>query len=137
KYEAGLKGFSTETQRVRWRDTSGDWQKYEFGGTPNRSPVALRARKRIASVEGPGGSLSVFPPPHKFFFSRETEITLGYAWYRKDNDQSFSVGVRHADREERFRPIGVQKDWVTARVNQADFFAGGNVALYNAPPGSM
>jgi hypothetical protein len=137
KYEAGLKGFSTDTQRVRWRDTGGDWQKYEFGGTPNKSLVALRARNRIATVEGPGGSVAVFPPPHKFFFSRETEINLGYVWYRKDSDRSFSVGVRHADREERFRPIGVQKDWVNARVNQAEAFVGGNFALYNAPPGSM
>jgi len=137
KYEAGLKGFSADTQRVRWRDTGGDWQKYEFGGTPNQSLVALRARNRIVTVEGPGGSVAVFPPPHKFFFSRETEINLGFVWYRKDNDQSFSVGVRHADREERFRPIGVEKDWVAARVNQAESFAGGNFALYNAPPGTM
>jgi hypothetical protein len=137
KYEAGLKGFSTDTQRVRWRDTGGDWQKYEFGGTPNRSLVALRARNRIATVEGTGGSIAVFPPPHKFFFSREVEINLGYVWYRKDSDRSFSVGVRHADREERFRPIGVQKDWVNARINQAEAFVGGNFALYNAPPGSM
>jgi len=55
KYEAGLSGFSAATQRVRWRDTGGDWQKYEFGGTPNASPVALRARNRIVTVEGPGG----------------------------------------------------------------------------------
>ncbi len=136
KYEAGLKGFSTETQRVRWRDTSNDWQKYEFGGTPNQAPVALRARNRIETVEGPGGAVAVFPPPHKFFFSRETEINLGYVWYRKDDDKSFSVGVRHGDREEMFRPIGVQDEWVNARINQTRNFVGGNFALYNAPPGT-
>ena len=31
KYSGGLTGFSTETQRMRWRDIGGDWQKYEFG----------------------------------------------------------------------------------------------------------
>ena len=107
KYEAGLQGFSTDAQRVRWRDTSGDWQKYEFGGTPNQSLVALRARNRVATVEGPGGSIAFFPPPHKFFFSRELEINLGYVWYRKDDEKLFSIGVRHADHEEMFRPQGV------------------------------
>jgi hypothetical protein len=138
KYEAGLKGFSTDTQRVKWRDTSGDWQKYEFGGTANKSPVALRARNRLALVEGPGGSVAFFPPPHKFFFSRELEINLGYVWYRKDDDQLFSIGVRHADHEEMFRPQGVpgHTEWVTARVNQAERFTEGNFALYNAPPGT-
>lgn len=136
EYAAGLRGFSTAAQRVRWRDTGGDWQKYELGGTPNQQPVALRARNRIVTVDGPGGSVSVFPPPHKFFFSREVEINLGYDWYRKDDETSFSIGIRHGDHEEMFRPIGVQKDWIEARIRQAQAFPGGNFALYNAPPGT-
>jgi hypothetical protein len=136
KYGGGLKGFSTASQRVRWRDTGGDWQKYEFGGSPNGEPVPLRARNRIATVEGQDGSLAVFPPPHKFFFSREVEINLGYVYYRKDDEQSFSVGVRHNDHEEMFRPIGRANDWIDARINQARNFAMGNFALYNAPPGT-
>ena len=138
KYEAGLQGFSTDAQRVRWRDTSGDWQKYEFGGTPNQSLVALRARNRVATVEGPGGSIAFFPPPHKFFFSRELEINLGYVWYRKDDEKLFSIGVRHADHEEMFRPQGVpgHDEWVTGRITQAERFTEGNFALYNAPPGT-
>ncbi len=136
KYAAGLSGFSTTAQRVAWRDTGGDWQKYEFGGTPNSNPVPLRARNRLAIVEGPGASIAVFPPPHKFFFSREVEVNLGYVWYRKNDSSSFAVGVRHSDNEEMFRPIGVNTPWLESRITQARRFAEGNFALYNAPPGT-
>ena len=136
KYSGGLTGFSTESQRMRWRDIGGDWQKYEFGGSVNTMPVALRARNRVAIMEGDTGSLAVFPPPHKFFSSRELEINLGYVWYRKDDDTSFSLGIRQADQDELFRPMGVSDEWIDARIEQARNFATGNFALFNAPPGT-
>ncbi len=136
KYRSGLKGFSTEGSRVRWRDTSRAWQKYEFGGAPNEDPVALRARNRLAVIETPNGTVAVFPPPHKFFWSREIESNLGYVWYRMDDEGSFSAGVRHADYEEMFRPYGVSDEVWDKRVNQSRRFALGNFAMYNAPPGT-
>ena len=136
KFSGGLNGFSTEAQRVRWRDIGGDWQKYEFGGSTNTRPVALRARNRVAIVEGDAGSLAVFPPPHKFFSSREVEINLGNVWYRKDDDMSFSFGIRQADRDEIYRPMGLDDEWIEARVRQGRNFANANFALYNAPPGT-
>lgn len=137
KYHAGLRGFRTGPgNRVVWRDTARGWQKYEFGGGPNTDPVALRARNRLAIVETGGGSVSVFPPPHKFFFAREIEMNLGFVWLRKDNAGSFSVGVRHGDREEMYRPYGVSDELWNKRVRHARGFAMGNFALYNAPPGT-
>lgn len=136
KYRAGLKGFQLEpAQRVIWRDTSRAWQKYEFGGTVNRDPVALKARNRLAIVEGEHGSLAFFPPPHKFFFAREIEMNLGYVWYRKDDDKSFSIGIRHGDREEMYKPFGVSDAEWEKRVKESRHFAA-NFALYNAPPGT-
>ncbi len=82
------------------------------------------------------GSVAVFPPPHKFFFAREIELNLGFVWYRKDDDASFSIGVRHADREEMYRPYGVSDEVWKRRSDQARSFAQGNFALYNAPPGT-
>ena len=112
-----------------------DWQSAS-SATAERIAGRTESPNRIVTVEGPGGSFARLPLRTSSLFS-ETEINLGVVWYRKDSDQSFSVGVRHVDREERFRPIGVEKDWVAARVNQAEAFAGGNFALYNAPPGTM
>jgi hypothetical protein len=76
-YTAGLKGFAIgPASRVAWRDVARNWQKVEFGGSPNDDPVALRARNRPAIVESEGGSVAVFPAPHKFFFAREIELNL-------------------------------------------------------------
>jgi hypothetical protein len=118
KYEAGLKGFSTDlTPRVTWHDTGGHLQQYQFGGAKNDAPVPARAANRVLVAEGTGGSVATFPPPHTFFFSREVETNLGYVWYRKDADTRFGMGVRHADAEE----VEAYRE---------------NFALYNAPPGT-
>ena len=119
KYDAALKGFTTTTTpRVVWRDTGGNTQRYQFGGVRNDGPVTIRAKNRVLIAEGPGGSVAVFPPPHKFFFNREIETNLGYVWYRKDADAQYAIGVKQADHED--APSSYM----------------GNYALYNAPPGT-
>jgi hypothetical protein len=121
KFDAGLKGFSTDTiSRVIWRDTSDDPQQYQFGGVKNDTIVPLKARNRVLVAEGRGGSLATFPPPHKFFWAREIHVNQGYVWYRKDGDKQFGMGVRQAEHEE------------STEAGQIDDFA-----LYNAPPGTM
>ncbi len=96
KYDAGLKGFSTDlTPRVTWRDTGGHPQQHQFGGVINTiagaresAEPADRGRRRN------GGALAAFPPPHTFFFTREKDTNLGYVWYRKDAEGT----VRHRRR---------------------------------------
>lgn len=137
KYNGGLKGFRTSyAPRVLWRDVARAWQKYEFGGKKNDDPVTVRARNRLLIVEANQGSLAVFPPPHKFFWAREIELNLGYVWYRKDEADSFSAGIRQAEREEMYRPYGVSDEVWERRSRQSRRFAQGNFALYNAPPGT-
>jgi hypothetical protein len=137
KYNAGAKGFLIEkVKAVRWQDVSRSWQRYEFGGTVNTDPVALRARNRLEIVETDAGALAVFPPPHKFFFAREIELNLGFVWYRKDDGKSFSAGIRQAEHEEEYRPYGVSADLWERRVAQSRGNLG-NFALYNAPPGTL
>jgi hypothetical protein len=136
-YRAGLKGFRIDqSRRVVWRDVARGQQKIEFGGAPNTDPIGLRARHRLAVLETPAGSLAVFPPPHKFFWAREIELNLGYVYYRKDDANTFSLGVRQPDREEGYRPFGFADEVWQRRVNQSRGFAMGNFALYNAPPGT-
>ena len=49
KYEAGLKGFSTElTPRVVWRDTGGLAQQYQFGGVIQKTLAPVKAQNRRA-----------------------------------------------------------------------------------------
>ena len=118
KYEAGLKGFTTDrTPAVTWIDTGGHVQRWQFGGAKNDAIVPVRAANRLLIAEGAGGSLATFTLPHTFFAAREVETNLGYVWYRKDGDRQFGIGVRQAEREE-----------VEGYVE--------NFALHNAPPGT-
>jgi hypothetical protein len=141
-YKAGLKGFgiANDTKLV-WRDTAQVWQQQQFGGAPNQQPVNIRARNRLEVLEvGVGspnpGALAVLPPPHKFFFARENEVNLGYVYYRKDNDTSFSLGVMQPERGEGYAPWGVSDEVWKRRVNVAREQVE-NYALYNAPPGTL
>jgi hypothetical protein len=119
KYEAGLKGLSTElTPRVVWRDTGGQPQQYAFGGLIHTTAAPVRAQNRLLVAEGKGASLATFTPPHTFFFTREVDTNLGYVWYRKDSATTFAFGIRQADAED--------------TPQYAD-----NFALFNAPPGTV
>ena len=119
KYDAGLKGLAIEnSSRIVWRDTANNPQTYQFGGAKNDNEVPLKASNRLVIADrGAAGSLAAFPPPHSFFWAREIATNLGYTWYRKDSDRSFSFGVRQAEHEE---------------TPQYD----ANFALYSARPGT-
>jgi len=118
KYDAGLKGLSTEMlPRVYWLDTGGNPQSYRFGGALHEAPVAVRAKNRVIIAEGRSGSIAAFPPPTVFFHARETDANLGYVWYRKDGQADYGIGVKQAEREDEAR-------WLQ------------NYALYDAPPGT-
>jgi hypothetical protein len=119
KYDAGLKGFSTDlTPRVVWRDTGGLPQQNLFGGIVQKARAPLKAQNRLLIAEGKGASLATFTPPHTFFFTREVDINLGYVWYRKDSATTFGFGIRQAEAEENPQYVD-------------------NFALYNAPPGTV
>jgi hypothetical protein len=101
KYDAGLTGLAIQpTSRVVWRDLGYRWQDYKFGGATNTVPMVLRTSNRTVFAEGSGGSIAAFPPPHNFFGARETEQTLGYNYYRKNDEASFAIGVHQAENEE-------------------------------------
>ena len=52
KYDAGLKGFSTDlTPRVTWRDTGGHPQNHQFGGAVNTTLARVRAQNRLILAE--------------------------------------------------------------------------------------
>ena len=136
-YQAGLKGFNiADDSRLVWRDTARAWQQYDFGGSPNTNPVNLRARNRLEILDSGKGSLAVFPPPHKFFFARENEINLGYVYYLKSSESSFSLGVMQPELGEGYVPWGVTNtEWERRTGTSHEQWE--NFALYNAPPGTQ
>jgi hypothetical protein len=119
KYDAGLKGFTTDaTPRVTWHDTGGHPQVHQFGGVVNATLARVKAQNRMILAEASGGSLALFTPPHTFFFTREKDTNLGYVWYRKDAPGRYGIGIGMPDREEDAQYVE-------------------NFALYNAPPGTV
>lgn len=137
KYEAGLKGFAiTDQSKLVWRDLAQEWQEYNFDGASNAQPVELRARNRLEILDPGNGSLAVFPPPHKFFFAREDYVNLGYDYYRKDSDGSFSLGIMQPDIEIGHPVWGdSHAEWM--KQQQEAWSETENFALYNAPAGTL
>lgn len=118
KYDGGLKGLPIqETARVVWRDLANRVQDYRFGGLVSQGPATVKSSNRLIAAELAGGAIAVFPPPHSFYWGRESEEILGYSWYRKDSDTQFSFGLRQAEKEE-------EKEFAH------------NFALYSARPGT-
>jgi hypothetical protein len=72
----------------------------------------------VVAEQARAGAIALFPPPHTYFWAREIAINLGYNYYRKDSDRTFSIGIRQADREHESE-------------NPANF------ALYSARPGTL
>jgi len=126
KYEAGLKGVKIQpSTRVVWRSVANEWVDSRLGGAKNENVVPLKAANRLVVVEGQGGSIAAFPPPHRFFAARELEYNLGYNFYRKDGDATFAFGVRHAEGEEDPSFVGRGPEDVRQ-----------NFALHSARPGT-
>ncbi len=116
KYDAGLKGLSLEpSSKVVWRDLENVYQENDLSRSINHNLEIVKGNNRLIAAEMQGGSIAMFPPPHRFYWSRETEQNLGYGWCRKDSDRTFSLGIRQAEMEE-----------------DPEFYH--NFALYNARP---
>jgi hypothetical protein len=132
-YKAGLKGFPIDDQtKLTWLDSAEHHQEEFFGGAVNEKPVNLRARNRMEILDVGGGSLAVFPTPHKFFFAREDEINDGYVYYRKDSNGSFSLGVMWPEVGDGYHPWGVTDEIWNRRARTSHGHAD-NYALFNAP----
>ncbi len=100
KYDAGIQGVAIQpASRAAWRETSGSPRDIRLKGAAEGGPVTVISGDRILAVESAGGSLAAFPPPHNFFWARETTFNLGYNWYRKDDAATFGFGVRQAEEE--------------------------------------
>ena len=126
KYDAGVKGFAIKPQsNIVWRDTANVWQNYELDAVVNSAPATVTAANRLVATETGGGSIAVFPPPHNFFWTREISVNLGYNWYSKDSDSSYSIGIREA--EDEIDPAYAGRGPEDRRQN---------FALYSARPGT-
>jgi hypothetical protein len=118
KYAGGLRGLpASRGNRIVWNDLTGRPQDYRMGGPTDARRTVVKTNNRLLAAELDGAGLAAFPPPHSFYWARESEQNLGYGWYRKDAGGTFAFGIRQADGEQ-----------------DPEFYH--NFALYSARPGT-
>jgi len=103
-YRGGFSGF--KLGKLYYRNQDREMVK-EYPRKPLRSDerrtdgvVRVNARNRVLTLEQENGSVSVFPPPHKFFWARQNENSVGYNCYQRYADETLFLGIRHNERHE-------------------------------------
>ncbi len=86
---------------VTYYDTEGKL-RIEHPNTSEKLPVQVRYRTLAARAQG--GSIAVFPAPHKYFMPRDFTTNMGYLWHTSFRGQ-VSLGIRQLpDDNSRFYP---------------------------------
>lgn len=97
-YDAGLRmavprdsrpGNNMESE-ITYVDTAGKLT-VEHPNTSERLPVKVRYRTLVARAQG--GSIAVFPTPHKYHMPRDYTTNMGYLWHTAWRGQ-VSLGIR-------------------------------------------
>lgn len=108
-YDAGLRMAVPRDSRpgnnmdseVTYYDTEGKL-RVEHPNTSERLPVQVRYRTLAARAQG--GTVAVFPAPHKYFMPRDFTTNMGYLWHTSFRGQ-VSLGIRQLpDDNSRFYP---------------------------------
>jgi hypothetical protein len=100
KYDAGLADISTDNNfKIVSRDLHKAWESHSFDVEVDKMHIKKTAN-RIIAAQFDKSALAFFPPPHSFYWARETEEVLGYNWFRKEHEGAFSMGIRQAELEE-------------------------------------
>jgi hypothetical protein len=93
--------------RVAYHDTAGTLQRETLTGL-QAERVTVHARHRTLALETAGGSIAVFPAPHRYFFPRDFTSNMGYVWHRAWRGRT-GLGIRQLrDENWQFYP------WVNA-----------------------
>ncbi len=104
-YDTGLTSADAGWKSLAWKDAN--------GGTPKSGPVDVPAENlavagRTITVDGyDGGSLAIFPAPHRFFFPQDEAFNLKFIWRGRDyggkRDPGFGIR-QHPEGDGRWVP---------------------------------
>jgi hypothetical protein len=86
-YDTGLQMAADEDRRpggnmaphITYFDTNGYVRSVTTSYGSERHP--LKVRYRAVAAKTAGGSIAVFPSPHRYFFPRDYTTNMGYVWY--------------------------------------------------------
>ncbi len=105
-YDTGLAGAQPDWNAIAWTDPTGEFQRVALDPNFAATPVAVQGRAIVA--EGSGGSLAVFPAPHRFFYPQDEAFNLKFVWHGKDyggTNSGYGIGVRQSlEGDKRYTP---------------------------------
>lgn len=94
-YDTGLTSAKPDWKNTVWKDTDGNIRRVPLDAEAAATPLAVAGRTIVA--EGSGGSLAVFPAPHRYFFPLDEAFNLKFVWHGKnyaDLLEGSGLGIR-------------------------------------------
>lgn len=94
-YDTGLTSARPDWKNTVWKDTDGNLQRVPLDAEAPATPLAVAGRTIVA--EGAGGSLAVFPAPHRYFYPLDEAFNLKFVWHGKnyaDLLEGSGLGIR-------------------------------------------
>ena len=105
-YDTGLVSAEPDWKATVWKDTGGTMQRVALDPDFPATPLAVQGRTIVA--EGDGGSLAVFPAPHRFFYPQDEAFNLKFVWHGRDyggTNSGYGIGIRQSlEGDKRFAP---------------------------------
>lgn len=105
-YDTGLVCRETAPTQVSWRDSFGPIKDEAVDAIVHAKHLAVRGR--AIAAEFAGGSIALFPPPHRYFYPLDFSDNLKNIWIGPNYNGSslpFGFGIRHDARgDNRFVP---------------------------------
>ncbi len=77
-YDLGLVPAGNAPLTLHWTDTEGRRQHLDVNPATRYREFSVRHRMIVAATDS--GALSLFPPPHQYFFPRDYTDNLNHAW---------------------------------------------------------
>lgn len=105
-YDAGLVSRTEKWNKISWVDTADkvETTAVTYGDTARN----LAVKYRSIAVQGKGGSLALFPPPHQYFYPLDEAFNLKFIWHGKDYRRmvdGYGIGIRQElEGDHRFVP---------------------------------
>jgi len=105
-YDTGLASAKPDWGATFWKDTDGKVQSAAMDANFQATPLKVQGRAIVA--EGKGGSLAVFPAPHRFFYPQDEAFNLKFVWHGKGYGgkvDEYGIGIRQSlEGDKRFTP---------------------------------
>jgi hypothetical protein len=105
-YDTGLSSRdAVDWGTMVWQEPLGDWKRTQVETNSAAVPVAVG--HRAMAMEGPHGSLAIFPAPHQYFYPLDFAENFKFTWFGRNYGvmpEGFGFGIR--------QPLEGDKRWV-------------------------